>query len=324
MSDQLSRRDVIRLAAAAGAMPLAWRALPIRADESAASGSTVQTDQLSTYLQGGQALLRWNNVVVAAYRANPTQKFPYFSELAGPVSGLPLTTESSEPHPHHRGVWLGCEPLCGGDYWKDGPLDEGQIRSLGLSVKKATPISAELHNRCQWVRRGAASPFTEDRRIQFTVLNDRVRVIDFEAELTAWCDIRIDKAKHSFFAIRVAPDLAPAGGGTLMNSAKGIGETGTYGKEATWCGYHGRRALRPDVIEGVALMDHPQNPWAPCPWFTRDYGHLSPSPFNFLDRPWEIKEGDLLRLRYRVVLHAGDPQEAQLDQIYKDWIATAG
>jgi hypothetical protein len=71
------------------------------------------------------------------------------------------------------------------------------------------------------------------------------------------------------------------------------------------------------------VMDHPANPWAPCPWFTRDYGHLSPSPFNFLERPWELQKQESIRLRYRVVLHAGDPRKAGLDQIYKDWIAAS-
>jgi hypothetical protein len=27
----------------------------------------------------------------------------------------------------------------------------------------------------------------------------------------------------------------------------------------------------------AAILDHPKNPWNPCPWFTRDYSQ-SPSP----------------------------------------------
>jgi hypothetical protein len=76
------------------------------------------------------------------------------------------------------------------------------------------------------------------------------------------------------------------------------------------------------VVEGIALMDHPDNPWAPCPWFTRDYGHLSPSPFGFLDRPWRLDRGQSIRLRYRVVLHGGTPDDADLDGVYDRWIST--
>jgi hypothetical protein len=68
-------------------------------------------------------------------------------------------------------------------------------------------------------------------------------------------------------------------------------------------------------------MDHPKNFGGNCPWFTRDYGHLSPSPFNFLDEPWRMEEGEMLKLKYRVALHAGTPQEADLDTIYDQWIS---
>ena len=136
--------------------------------------------------------------------------------------------------------------------------------------------------------------------------------------LTAREDITIKQAKHSFFALRVMSALTPLYGGVLMNSEGGVGAEGTYAKPARWCGYHGKSAQ--GVIEGLAVMDHPQNPWAPCPWFTRDYGHFSPSPFAFLTRPWTLPKGKSIRLRYRVALHAGTPKEAGLEKLYKNWI----
>ena len=324
MHNDITRRTALRMTVAASASPLVMVMSQATAAEKVTSAITIpETDQLTTYLNGGHLLLRWNNFVVASYRANPLQKYPYCGDLAGPLSGLPLTTESSEPFPHHRGVWLGCEPLLGGDYWHGEELDKGQICSLGISLEAQTATTSQFINQCRWTRQDAASPFIDERRITFTVQDDRTRLMDFDVRLTALQDLQIAKAKHSFFALRVAPDISPVGGGTLINSAGDVGEAGTYGKHANWCGYFGRRALRPDVIEGLAVMDHPQNPWAPCPWFTRDYGHLSPSPFNFLARPWELQQQESIRLRYRVVLHAGDSRQAGLDQIYKDWIATS-
>ena len=38
-------------------------------------------------------------------------------------------------------------------------------------------------------------------------------------------------------------------------------------------------------------MDHPQSPWAPCPWFTQDYGFISPMPFNWIEKPWQLAAG---------------------------------
>lgn len=328
MSSNVSRRTALQLAIGAVAAPLILQNRGAIGDESSqpAESPSIPANEgagLTSYLHGGQVAIRWNNVVIAVYRANSIQKFPYFSPLAGPLTGLPLTTETSLPFPHHRGLWLGCEPLNGGDYWKDSPLDLGHIRSLDLQLGETTPTSVEITNRCQWTRRSAASPLLDERKIIFRIGGDRLRLIDFDVRLTALNDIRIEKAKHSFFALRVAPDLAPLGGGRLENCSGQIGESETGGKAAKWCGYYGRRAGRPaGEVEGIAVMDHPENPWSPCPWLTRDYGHLSPSPFNFLKRPWEVREGALIRLRYRVAMHVGTPQEAGLDQVYKDWFAT--
>jgi hypothetical protein len=311
---KVSRRAALRLGLIAGAAPLAW--------QTAIAGDNPRLEAdatgLTSYLHGGQVVVRWNNFPVATYRASPIQKYPYLSHLAGPATGLPMTTESSVPFPHHRGVWLGCDPLNGGDYWTDAGLEKGQVRSIDLKLGETTPTSVEICNRCQWLRGGAGSPLVDQRSITFRILSDRTHAIDFDVQFTTLEKIRIKRAKHSLFALRVAPDLAPTGGGNLLSSEGGQGEAGTFGKPAGWCGYFGRRAGS-DAIEGIAVMDHPANPWNPCPWFTRDYGHLSPSPFNFLKQPWELGERQQLHLRYRVVTHAGTPKEAALDQIYKEW-----
>ena len=323
MTQKVTRRNALQLALVASAAPLAWQVEQARGAHVPAPVAANEGEGLTSYIKAGQVAIRWNNFIVASYRTSPLQKYPYFSHLTGPQTGIPLTTESSIPFPHHRGVWLGCEPLNDGDYWTDAELDKGQIRSIDLQLGEITATSVEIRNRCQWIRRGAASPLADERRIVFQVPNNHVRLIDFDMQITALEPISVKKAKHSFFAIRVAPDLSPLGGGNLVNSAGDVGESGTFGKPANWCSYYGkRRGLDGNIVEGIAVMDHPQNPWHPCPWFTRDYGHLSPSPFNFLTRPWELREGESIRLRYRVALHAGTPQEAGLDQIYREWLVS--
>jgi hypothetical protein len=326
MAHKISRREALQLPISVGVSSLLLQSAQVLGDE-VGSGSvvpllpSVDGEGLTSYLQGGHVAIRWNNFVIATYRASPIQKYPYFSHLAGPLTGLPLTTESSLPFPHHRGLWLGCDPLNGGDYWTDTELDKGQIRSIDLHLGETTATSVEIRNRCQWLRRGAGSPLIDQRSITFYVPNKQIRLIDFDVKITALEKISVKKAKHSFFALRVAPDLAPLGGGRLENSAGDVGEAGTYGKPAHWCSFFGKRAGH-NAVEGIAVMDHPANPWIPCPWFTRDYGHLSPSPFNFLEEPWQLAEGASIRLRYRVVLHVGDPKEAGLNELYNEWKST--
>lgn len=278
---------------------------------------------LTAYQNGSNILVRNNNLPVLGYRAHPNLKYPYFCPLNGPQSGLSLTTESALPYPHHRGLWLGCDPVNGGNYWADNELEKGQICSeyLALEQDSLTPTSCSFSEACVW-RRPGSMPLRDERSYKVSVPRADIVLLDCEFKLIAQESITIKRAKHSLFAMRAAADISPSYGGTLMNSEGGVGAEGTYGKPARWCGYHGPRALRPDVVEGIAIMNHPTNFEGDCPWFTREYGHLSPSPFNFLKQSWTLEKGQDLALAYRVVLHAGTPQEAGLDEIYEDWLAS--
>ncbi len=276
---------------------------------------------LTAYQNGANILLRNDNLPVLGYRAHPTLKYPYFCPLSGPVSGLSLTTESAVPYPHHRGLWLGCDPVNGGNYWADNSLETGQIRSteLSLDAEATTETAVAFSEKCTWTRNGS-NPFNDSRAYRIAIPNERQVWLDCDFTLTAGEDVSIKKAKHSFFAMRAAADISPSYGGTMINSNGGINAKGTYGKTADWCGYYGKRRLKPDVVEGIVIMNHPDNFGGDCPWFTRDYGHLSPSPFNFQDKPWTIETGQQLVLKYRVVLFVGTPQDAGLDAVYKIWV----
>jgi len=322
MKSQWTRREVLKYPIAAS---LAAAAMQFGVQNSGAveySKPVPGSENLTAYLNQARVIIRWQNLPLTAYRANPAAKYPYFYPVNGPVSGLSLTSESALPYPHHRGLWFGCDPLNGGNYWSDGSLDRGQVKSVDLKLGETTKQSAEILDRCDWIRKDAPSPLQDERKFTVTVLNDRLWTIDADLKITARQDVSIKKAKHSFFAIRAAADISPPYGGTLINSEGGTGAKGTYGKEAKWCGYFGKRSLRPELVEGITVMTHPKNPFRPV-WFTREYGHLSPSPFNFLDKPWKLPRGKSIQLKYRVALHAGDPQEAQLDKVYKQWLSVS-
>ena len=319
--DTLNRRRFLETSLAASTTAVLGQ-LPIRRAVAADFTKPVPAAKgLTAYHNGSNILLRHNNLPILGYRAHSSLKYPYFSPLNGPVSGLSLTAESALPYPHHRGLWLGCDPVNGGNYWADNALDTGQIRSthLKLETDKQTSSSVSFVEQCVWHRKDS-TPFQDARQYQIQVMPNRQLWIDCEFQVTAQEDVSIKSAKHSFFALRAAADISPSYGGTLINSRGGVNAKGTYGKQAEWCGYFGKRRLRPDVVEGIVIMNHPDNFGGDCPWFTRDYGHLSPSPFNFLSKPWTIAKGDQLQLKYRVVLFSGTPQAANLNDTYKNWL----
>jgi len=319
-----TRRTFLRTAAAVaapavvGLSPRAGRAVDFVKPVAEAAG-------LTAYLKDDSLQIRYDNLPIVAYRAQPSLKYPYFCPLNGPVSGLSLTTESSLPYPHHRGLWLGCDPLNGGNYWADNGLESGQIRSTELALDPpltTTNNTVVFTQKCEW-RRAGSNPFNDVRRYQVTRIDERMTFIDCSFQLTAGEDVSIIGAKHSFFALRAASDISPAYGGSLVTSHGATDVAGSYGKQADWAGYFGKRRLRPDVVEGIVIMSHPQNFGGDCPWFIRDYGHLSPSPFNFNKEPWTLAKDGTLDLRYRVVLFAGEPQSVGLNDVFRAWVAHA-
>jgi len=318
MSTSVSRRDFLMGAMAAGTSA----AIGGQAGGADQRGIQPQpgADQLTTYQFGPQIWVRWADDPVTCYRAHPTQKYPYFYPLSGPLSGLSLTTESGSSYPHHRSLLFACDRVNGGNYWQ-GENAAGQVISAGPKLGACTPESAEILDECQWHKPGEEAVMRDQRLFKIVIAGPRLRILDATITWTASVDVTVLRTNHSLFALRAARDVTPWGGGTLVNANGQVGEQATFGQPAAWCAYFGKRQGNPSLVEGIALLDHPSNPWAPSPWFTRDYGFISPTPMNFVDKSWELAAGQAVTLKYRVLLFAGDPQEAEVERIYREWAA---
>ena len=300
MQNELRRRDFLKLSAVVAALPLAGN-LPAAAPTAkpAAKPAEPNTDGLTTYQLGPQIWIRLNNRPLTCYRAHRTQKYPYLFPLAGPLSGLSLTDETTEPFPHHRSLFFGCDRVNGGNYWQEG-YEKGQILSPGPKLGANTRTTVEILDACDWQKPGGPVVMKDQRKITITAPSERLRFIDWEIEWSAVENAVIQKTNHSLFSMRAALDITPKGGGNLVNAEGDTTEKGTFGKKSAWCDFYGKRAnVAGDVVEGIAIFDHPKNPWSPCPWFTRDYGFASPTQMNFMEKSWELPAGQSVTLRYR-------------------------
>jgi hypothetical protein len=273
---------------------------------------------LTAYQLGPQIWIRLDNRPLTCYRAHRSQKYPYFYPLTGPLSGLPLTDETTLPYPHHRSLFFACDRVNGGNYWQEG-YETGQILSSGPKLEMESKEKIVIADRTDWQKPGGPVVMRDSRQLTITAPSAEVRFVDWEIQWTAVENVTVVKTNHSLFSIRAALDITPKGGGNLMNAEGETGEKGTYGKKSAWCGFYGKRAQQPGVTEGIAIFDHPKNPWAPTPWFTRDYGFASPTPLYFVETDWKLPAGESVNLKYRVVLHAGDPGKANLAGLYKQW-----
>jgi hypothetical protein len=246
------------------------------------------------------------------------EKYPFFYPVNGP-SGASVTSMRNGTYPHHSSLFFGCDRVNGGNYWQEG-LDRGQIVSLREDILENDGPRVVIENECIWKRPGAVSPVKDLRKITITAPSKELFQIDFEVTMEMLLDVTIEKTNHSLFSGRIDPALAVTNGGTMINAEGEQSEKGTFGKASAWIDCFGKRG---DKIEGMAIMQHPGNNWYPSPWFTRDYGFFSPTPMYWPadDKATVLKKGDTIKLKYRVLVHAGTNETAKIAEEFKKYAA---
>jgi hypothetical protein len=257
------------------------------------------------------------NKFFTSYRFHDDEKYPLFFPVNGPVSGGSVTSMRNGVYPHHSSLFFGCDLVNGGNYWQEG-LERGRIVSLGARIVEAKGERVVIEDECIWKRPDAEAPVIDRRKITITAPSETVWQLDFDIEMEMLMDVVIEKTNHSLFSVRTAPDLSVEQGGTMVNAEGKETEKGTFGVGSPWIDCYGGRKTG---IEGIAVMQHPSNPWFPSPWFTRDYGFISPTPMYWPanEKDTRLKKGEKIALRYRVLIHAGDTGQANVAGAYEKY-----
>jgi hypothetical protein len=282
--------------------------------------SRADQQNITAKIDEGRIVVTVEGELFTCYKFAASQKYPYFWPVNGPASGKSITTESSQPYPHHHSLFFGCDRVNGGNYWQESN-EQGQIVSQGPKIIAASGSRITFTDECLWQKHGDEPIIRDTRQVAISAPNENIRFIDFEITLEPLTDIRILKSNHALFSARVVPELSVESGGTLINAEGKTGEKGTWGIASAWCDYSG---TRDGVTEGIAILQNPFNRWFPCKWFTRDYGFFSPTPMNWLENDQlELTKGEILTLRYRVAVHTGDAKTAGLVGIFDQYKQTA-
>ena len=252
-----------------------------------------------------------------SYRFQPDEKYPFFFPVNGPVSGATTTSMRNGEYPHHSSLFFGCDRVNGGNYWQEG-LERGQIVSIGARIVEAKGERVVIEDECIWKRPDAQAPVIDRRKITISSPSEDLYQLDFDIEMEMLMDVTIQKTNHSLFSARIDPDLTVRQGGVMINSEGKEGEKGTFGVGSSWIDCYGKRKTG---TEGIAIMQHPSNKWYPSPWFTRDYGFISPTPMYWPEngKTTELKKGEKINLRYRVLVHAGKSGEADIARLFEQY-----
>ncbi len=272
--------------------------------------------KVSATKEGNRIDFTINGNLFTSYIVSNYEKYPFFFPVNGP-SHASITSMRNANYPHHSSLFFGCDKVNGGNYWQEG-LERGQIISLRTDILETGGEKAVIENECIWTRPGADAPVKDKRIITISAPSDEKYQIDFDITLEMLMDVTIDKTNHSLFSARIDPDLAVISGGTMIDAGGASGEKETFGKASAWIDCHGKRMGK---TEGIAILQHPSNEWFPAPWFTRDYGFISPTPMYWPENEKNtvLEKGKKIRLRYRVLVHSGDHIQADIAKEFEKY-----
>jgi hypothetical protein len=234
---------------------------------------------------------------------------PYFFPFRGP-SGDVLTRlghphDPTESHRHHRSLWIAHASVGGVDFWHDWRPEAGGIRHLRFPEREQGPVFTRFAEDLEW--RSPDEELMLAERRTFTVYGDPSgdRLLDLEIELSAARDLTLGASPFGFLAFRVAELMTPYDGGGVIRNAEGLLNDALCLKPSRWADASGPVSEGADAPRwaGLAILDHPANPVHPTPFYCRNDGWLGAAATGVEER--SLREGDHLRLRYRLVAHDG-------------------
>ncbi len=256
---------------------------------------------------------------------------PIFYPVLGPhqipmTRSFPMEEKPGEAtdHPHHKSMWLG-HIVNGVDFWSETGGD--------VKHQKIDSLDSRDHSFCvtnHWINRSNQQIVLSDQSTYRFGKSENTRWIDATITFHAsHGDVRFEDTKEGFFAVRTHPNLRlkpvreNGPNGSAFNSAGDEGE-GLWGKNASWVCYAGTIDNQPCAI---AMFDHPTNLRHPTTWHVREYGLVAANPFGlhyFSHKPegagaLQLKRGETIQFRYRLVLIHGEMNRDAIDAMYREY-----
>jgi type 1 glutamine amidotransferase/HEAT repeat protein len=249
----------------------------------------------------------------------------YFHPLSL-LDGVPLTWLNPPDHEWHRALWFSWKYINGLNYWETSP-DMGRTELIDFRDEVMEDFSARMELEIGYHPSGKRAVLKEKRTLIVSPpWADGRYFIDWQGDFTAQEDLELN---------RTPPPGEPKGeswGGYAGMSVRLAAETGEWRirdsesragmachrQPARWiaCGFTHRLSGRKATI---AILDHPRNRRHPPPSFVvqrEDIPFVYYSPALLFNEPLALAEGEVLRLRYRILVSPGDVVP---DLLNKEW-----
>jgi hypothetical protein len=242
-----------------------------------------------------------------------------------PMEQFPGETKD---HPHHRGLFFAHGDINGYNFWATEPNmnnpKKGSMKLVKVTELKGGKKSGTIRATFDGLDPNGKAIMKETRTLTFHS-GPKLRIIDYEIEIDPLEKLTFGDTKEGTFGIRLATSMTEdKGKGKMVNAEGGQTEKQVWGKRSPWVDYSGPVDGK---TVGVAIFDNPANPRYPTYWHSRAYGLFAANIFGVRDFTNDkskdgsltIEPGHPLRFRYRIVIHPGDAQEADIAGLFNEY-----
>ncbi len=284
--------------------------------------------------QAGEADFRWEKIpneslslvgtrgVVWCFHFAPDQSKPYFDPVSL-ISGESLTWNQPPDHAWHHALWFSWHTIDGVNYWEHLPTSgkpAGRTSWATPAISTRETGAARIELGLKYSPPDAAPVLYETRVIDVSAPDENGEYhFDWDSTFRpATKDVVLDRVPippapdgkswggYAGLSIRFSQSLIDRQIVTDRGEAE-FDQAGVHRSRGKACDYHGTVNGR---AAGIAVLTHSANPRSPTPWYAirTEMSYLNPA---FLEAaPYLIRQGETLRLRYRIVVHAG-PWDAE-------------
>ncbi len=239
---------------------------------------------------------------------------PHLHPVHAP-NGRLLTRVSPPDHEWHRALWFTIKYVNGENFWEE-PAGEpfGEQVDLG-------------GGRIEWRRPDGEVVIEEQRAIDRRELDPSADVgaayaLDWTSSLRPRVDVELERTPYTTWGGYGGLTLRGAGDweDTRILLADGSVHRRPEGVASPWCDLSGADA-------GLLFLDHPGNVRHPVTWYgaTRSRVDGEDGWSNYLNAAFlfgaglRLTAGEVLTLRYRIVVHDGSWDVAMCDDAWRSW-----
>jgi hypothetical protein len=244
---------------------------------------------------------------------------PYFFPVNGP-SGQSLTRmghPGAPNHDHHRSLWFAHSDLLGIDFWSE--TTSSRIGQSQWYAIEDGADSARVAFELLWTDGHDPQPLIKQDVFATLRALPQGWTLELQSDFRATADgVEFRQSNFGILGLRVAKSLSVVfGGGTITGSDGLEGEPDLFGKPNRWIDYSGPVYIEPaptnSVVEGLALIDHAQNPNYPAKWHVREDGWIGPSISR--DKSILVPRERPLTSRYLLYVHSGACDPAKTNSL---------